>query len=83
MIRHSVIAIAALLLVSACGSDKPLKCKGPTDYLQARPAPRVEAPEDLDDLDKLKEMPVPEVSPQEVSAEEGECLDSPPEILEK
>jgi uncharacterized lipoprotein len=78
-----LILIATVLFLSACGGDKPLKCKGATSYLDARPAPRIRAPEDLDELDELREMPIPEASPQAQRPAEGGCLESPPVIVGK
>lgn len=83
MTRHFLAAFAALLVLAACGNDGPVKCKGPTDYLEARPGQRIKAPEDLDNLNELREMPIPQISPQEERGEEGGCLDAPPEIIEK
>jgi hypothetical protein len=78
-----LILIATALFLSACGGDGPVKCKGATTYVDARSAPRVRAPEDLDDLDELREMPVPEASPQAQRPAESGCLDSPPVIIGK
>ncbi|NIV18032.1 MAG: hypothetical protein GWN47_06360 [Woeseiaceae bacterium] len=79
-----LVMVTALFAVTACrgGGDIKEKCKGPTDYLSAAAAPRVKAPEDLDELDELRELPVPEVSPQDPWTPENGCLDLPPDIGE-
>lgn len=75
---------ALILLVSclaACGGDKgTVKCDvGP--YLAAARAPKVEAPDGLDNLDPLDEMPLPAASPQPPRPDDGTCLEQPPQII--
>ena len=51
--------------------------------MNATETPRVRAPEDLDNLDSLREIPLPEASPRaERSAGRG-CLDAPPKVTEE
>ena len=83
--RSNLLIISAMMLLvglSACRGGGEIKCKGSTDYMSAREALPVKAPDDLDNLDKLRELPVPEASPQTVEVQEGECLDSPPDLGE-
>lgn len=79
----SLARLALLALVSGaagCGGDKVLECdSGP--YMTAVRAEKVQAPEDLDDLDPLQEVPLPEASPQVPRAEDAPCLDFPPSII--
>ena len=68
------------LLLAACGGDTMMTCdEGP--YQAAIRAPKVTAPEGLDNLDPLNEMPLPEASPREEVVYDGPCLESPPQIL--
>ncbi len=75
-----VAIIACLVGLAGCGGSKALECDtGP--YLAAARADKVQAPEDLDDLDPLSEMPLPAASPQETTSEDGACLEHPPQII--
>ena len=70
----------AALLIAGCGGDTMLTCdEGP--YQTALRVPRVTAPEGLDNLDPMDEMPLPEASPREEGGYDGPCLESPPQIL--
>ena len=72
--------IGALVVVAGCGESKMLECdSGP--YLTAIRAPKVQAPEGLDNLDPLNEMPLPAASPRQPRAEDGPCLEHPPQII--
>lgn len=77
-----VMFVVALFSVSACRGNIDLKCDDEGAYRQATRAPRVQVPEDLDNLEALKEMPVPEASPQREHSSEGTCLESPPIITD-
>lgn len=78
MLRMAVPVCA--LLVSACGTETMMACdEGP--YQAAIRAPRITAPEGLDNLDPLSEKPLPEASPQDQVTYDGPCLESPPQIL--
>ena len=74
--------VLPLLAVAACGGDAVLKCESGGAYLAATEMPRVRAPEDLDDLDPLREIPLPEVSPQAERPADSGCLEAPPIIVE-
>ena len=68
------------LVLAGCGGDNMMTCdEGP--YQEAVRAPKVVAPEGLDDLDPLNERPLPQASPQEQVVEEGRCLESPPSVI--
>jgi uncharacterized lipoprotein len=72
--------IATLFVIAACGESKMLECdSGP--YMTAVRAPKVQAPEGLDNLDPLNEMPLPAASPRQPRAEDGPCLEQPPQII--
>ena len=72
--------LVGVLLIAGCGGDSMMTCdEGP--YQAAVRAPRVVAPDGLDNLDPLDEVPLPEASPREEGADEGPCLESPPQVL--
>ena len=72
--------LVGVLLIAGCGGDSMMTCdEGP--YQAAVRAPRVVAPDGLDNLDPLDEVPLPEASPREEGAYEGPCLESPPQVL--
>ena len=72
--------LVGVLLIAGCGGDSMMTCdEGP--YQAAVRAPRVVAPEGLDNLDPLDEVPLPEASPREEGTYEGPCLESPPQVL--
>ena len=72
--------LVSVLLIAGCGGDSMMTCdEGP--YQAAVRAPRVVAPEGLDNLDPLDEVPLPEASPREEGTYEGPCLESPPQVL--
>ena len=76
-----IILIACVACLTACGGSKDLTCDEVSPYHTAVQAPRVEVPEDLDNLDTLKEMPLPEASPRADRPEGSPCLDRPPSII--
>ena len=72
--------LVGVLLIAGCGGDSMMTCdEGP--YQAAVRAPRVVAPDGLDNLDPLDEVPLPEASPRVEGAYEGPCLESPPQVL--
>ncbi len=67
--------------VSACGGAVELSCEEPELYQLAERHERVEAPDDLDDLEPLREMPLPEASPAPPLPAGSPCIDRPPSVL--
>ena len=79
-----IMIVLPLLALSACGGDDAvLKCESGGTYLNASETPRVRAPEDLDNLDSLREMPLPEASPRAERPVDGGCIEAPPKVLEE
>ncbi len=76
-----LVLIGTLLVLAACRGGLDLQCDEGGDYLEARTIPRVKAPEDLDDLETLKEMPVPEPSPRPERSSSQGCLEAPPTVV--
>jgi len=73
-----VVFLVSLLALSACRGGDVLKCNDQVAYKRAVATPHVKAPEGLDDLDALKEIPLPEASPQAAGTGPQGCLDAPP-----
>jgi uncharacterized lipoprotein len=71
--------LACLLLLSACGGGKAVQsCDEHQLYKAAVDHKRVQAPDGLSQLDPVKEMPLPEASPQQARPAGSRCLDLPP-----
>ena len=81
--RIAVIIIFAGFgtVLAACGGTNDLSCDKPQRYQAAVEAGRVQTPDDLDELDQFKELPLPEASPRPPRPEGSPCLDLPPSIL--
>ncbi|MEM7431302.1 MAG: hypothetical protein AAF351_05110 [Pseudomonadota bacterium] len=72
------VLILSAGLMTGCGGEPNLTCDELQPYQQVGDYKRVEVPDGLDDLDPLREMPVPEASPRG-SREAGlPCIDLPP-----
>ena len=82
MILARLIFLSLIAGLTACGGQSELECEEPGVYLAAKQAPRVAAPDDLDNLDPLKEMPLPEASPQPPRPAGSPCIEKPPVIIE-
>ena len=76
--RGIVLLVVAGL--AGCKGTVELSCDEVTTYQLAAEGRRVEAPADLDALDPLREMPVPEASPQPPRPPNSPCIDRPPEV---
>lgn len=68
--------VAAALAVSGCGG--PLACEKPGRYVQARQAPPVQVPEDLDEVDSDGQWDIPMASAPPPPPDEPNCLERPP-----
>ena len=69
-------------LVSACGNNEPreVDCDANLKYQNRIEGQRVVAPEGLDQLNELAEMPIPRADPNAPQMPEGVCNDAPPVI---
>ena len=87
MISKAVVkALAATsmaLVLGGCGSGGEIDrtCDEVRTYQLAQEGRRLEVPEDLDELDQFREMPLPEASPRPPRPAGRPCLDLPPAIL--
>jgi hypothetical protein len=76
----SMAAVAVLVSLAGCGGPVNLTCDELLAYEAAREGRRIDAPEGLDELDSLKEMPLPRASPRPERPEGSPCLDLPPSV---
>ena len=76
-----LLVLVLLLAVSACSGNKIAACDDVQRYQLAVESGRIETPDDLDDLDPLREMPLPEASPRPERPEGSPCIDLPPSVL--
>ena len=76
----SIFALLALL--AACGGNdtKEVDCVANLKYQNRVEGKRVVAPEGLDQLNELAEMPIPRADPTAPKVPPGVCNDEPPVI---
>ncbi len=77
---RQVVVVALLAGLGGCGGIE-LTCDDVRDYQLAEETKRVEAPDDLDNLDPRREVPLPDASPREERAPGSPCIDRPPEMI--
>lgn len=78
MVRFTVL-LFAFAGVAGCGGPAELTCDEAETYQLAVDGKRVVVPDDLDSLEPLREMPLPEASPQPPRPPDSPCIDMPPE----
>ena len=81
-IAAALVAGAAL---AGCGGNRELSrtCDERHLYEEAEAHEKLKVPEDLDELDELKEIPLPEAAPvSEREQAETPCLELPPGITD-
>ena len=76
-----LVLLVLLWAVSACGGNEHKSCDEVRSYQLAAEGKRIESPDDLNDLDSLREMPLPEANPRPPRPEGSPCLDLPPSVL--
>ena len=81
-VRVALFTLAMLVFAGmvACGGEVNLACDEPRPYQEAVDGEGLKAPEDLDSLEPLREMPLPEANPRPERAKGSPCLDLPPRI---
>ena len=79
---RQLVFLLILAILSACGSNesKEVNCDANLKYQNRVEGPRVVAPEGLDQLNVLAEMPIPRADPNAPKMREGVCNDEPPII---
>ena len=65
---------------AGCGGPAELTCDDVAIYQLAVEGKRVVTPSDLDSLEPLREMPLPEASPRPPREPGSPCIDLPPEV---
>ena len=71
-----------VMSVAACGGNdtKEVDCEASLEYQNRVESKRVVAPEGLDDLNEMAEMPIPRADPNAPQMPPGVCNDNPPMI---
>jgi uncharacterized lipoprotein len=72
--------LAIFALLAGCGGQADLTCDEPSRYEDATQHDRLKSPEDLDELDALREMPLPQANPAPARPAGSPCLDLPPRV---
>jgi len=75
------LMMLACTLFAGCAND--LSCDDIQRYQKAREGTRIDAPDDLDELEASKELTVPSASPRDARAKGSPCLDLPPVLQSK
>ena len=75
---HTIIIVTLAAATGACSTAET--CEEPMFYESAQAGRRIEAPEDLDNLAALKEIPIPEASPRPPRPPGSGCIDRPPTL---
>ena len=75
-----IAALAILACLSACGGDDVIKqsCDEPQRYQQVVAGKRVVAPEGLNPLNELAEMPIPKAEGAPIRPPGSRCIERPP-----
>ena len=77
-----LLSLAVLAGVAACNSNPTQKsCDEVRRYQLAEEGQRLTTPDDLDELEPLREIPLPQASPRPPRPEGSPCIDLPPSIL--
>ena len=77
-----IVAMTIALLGAACGGNEPkaIDCAANLQYQDRVEGKKVVAPEGLDQLNALADMPLPRADPEATKLAEGTCADRPPII---
>ena len=77
-----LLAVLVAVVASACSSKDEFirSCDDEQLYQRAEAHDKLRVPDDLDELDELREMPLPEAAPTEPRPPGSPCLDLPPAI---
>lgn len=80
-IKGVALVVIAGVLFGGCSRERT--CDEPERYELAREGVRIDAPEDLDELQASKELTVPTASPRDPRPAGSPCLDLPPVLTSK
>jgi len=78
-VGRAAMAITVCFVFAGCAS-KDLSCDDVEAYERAQGGARIDAPDDLDELEASKEMRVAHASPRDPRPEGSPCLDLPPAL---
>jgi hypothetical protein len=79
-VASSIAALTIVAGLSGCGGSAELTCDEPRRYQQSTLHTGVTSPEDLDNLDTLRAMPLPKANPSPERPKGSPCLDLPPRV---
>jgi hypothetical protein len=80
VVRRSGIFAVAMATMTITGCSSAETCEEPQFYESAAGGQRIEAPDDLSELEGFKEMVIPEASPRPEREPGSGCLDRPPTL---
>ena len=79
-VARPIAALAIIAGLGGCGGSSDLTCDEPRRYQQSTLSTGVRSPEDLDNLDSLRAMPLPKANPSPDRPKGSPCLDLPPRV---
>lgn len=74
------LVLGFVALTSGCSSSSAT-CDEPKRYQEAREGVRIDAPDDLDELQESVELKIPKASPRDERPSGSPCLELPPSLL--
>ena len=77
-IINAMVLLAGMSLLVACGGSPTCETEG--RYQLSQSGKRIEAPDELDDLQSFKETTIPRPSPRPPDTDTERCLEMPPGI---
>lgn len=80
VLSRSGIFCVAIATMTIIGCSSAQTCDEPEFYESATGGKRIEAPDDLSELQGFKEMVIPEASPRPPREPGSGCLDRPPTL---
>ena len=75
-IINGMVLLAGMSLLVACGGSPTCETEG--RYQLSQSGKRIEAPDELDDLQSFKETTIPRPSPRLPDTDTDRCLEMPP-----
>lgn len=81
-----ISALLLAVLAAACSGERRLRCEDSSRYESSTTAPPVRVPDDLTPPDESDALVIPQVPETELSsagANNGRCLESPPDFFEE
>ena len=79
-LTRRVMVLLVIVGFAGCKGTVELSCDEVATYQLAVEGRRVDVPADLDSLEPLREMPMPEASPQSPRPPDSPCIDQPPKV---